>query len=121
MTIKHFGLLVLLVVIPVTLAAQQLGGLDPASLAQPLEDSWPTYSGDYTGRRYSRLTQVTTETVQHLTLAWTREIDASVSQLDVANASGAGGTTVGVRAPASSSSASQASKEPCFRSTVCST
>ena len=95
MTIKHFGQLVLLVVIPVTLAAQQLGGLDPASLAQPLEDSWPTYSGDYTGRRYSRLTQVTTETVQHLTLAWTREIDASVSQLDVANASGAGGTTVG--------------------------
>ena len=27
------------------------GGLDPAELLKPLSDSWPTYSGDYTGRR----------------------------------------------------------------------
>jgi alcohol dehydrogenase (cytochrome c) len=34
------------------------GGLDPAALLKPLGDSWPTYSGDYTGRRYSSLTQI---------------------------------------------------------------
>ena len=49
--------------------AQERGGLDPASLLEPLEASWLTYSGDYSGRRYSRLTQVTTDNVTHLTLA----------------------------------------------------
>ena len=34
------------------------GGLDPAQLLKPLADSWPSYSGDYTGRRYSALTQI---------------------------------------------------------------
>ena len=38
---------------------------------KPLADSWPTYSGDYTGRRYSALTQINQTTVKNLTLAWT--------------------------------------------------
>src|SRR5687768_11528256 len=46
------------------------GGLDPATIGKPLADSWPTYSGDYTGRRYSTLTQVNQTTVKNLTLAW---------------------------------------------------
>ena len=37
---------------------QEAGGVDPASLLKPLAESWPTYSGDYTGRRFSALTQV---------------------------------------------------------------
>ena len=45
-------------------------GLDPASLLKPLADSWPTYSGDYTGRRYSSLTQINQTTVKNLGLAW---------------------------------------------------
>ena len=65
---------------PAAVGAQE-GGLDPASLTAPLGDSWPTYSGDYTGRRYSRLTQVTTETVQHLTLAWTVELNTGMPPL----------------------------------------
>ena len=64
------------------LSAQAPGGLDPATLTQPLEASWPTCSGDYSGRRYSRLTQVTTETVHNLTLAWTRELDTGMPPLD---------------------------------------
>jgi len=44
--------------------------LDPASLLKPLSDSWPTYSGDYTGRRYSSLTQANQATVKNLALAW---------------------------------------------------
>ena len=40
---------------PAFLAGQAQGGLDPASIRKPLADTWPTYSGDYTGRRYSAL------------------------------------------------------------------
>src|SRR6188508_22161 len=52
--------------------AQQ--GLDPASITKPLGESWPTYSGDYTGRRYSSLTQINQSNVKHLTLAWQRRL-----------------------------------------------
>src|SRR6476469_8123528 len=48
--------------------------LDPASINKPLGDSWPTYSGDYTGRRYSSLTQINQTNVKHLTLAWMRRL-----------------------------------------------
>jgi alcohol dehydrogenase (cytochrome c) len=45
-------------------------GLDPATIRKPLSDTWPTYSGDYTSRRYSALKQVDRTTVKGLTLAW---------------------------------------------------
>ena len=63
-------------------ALAQGGGLDPASLLAPLENSWPTYSGDYSGRRYSMLTQVNTDNVQQLTLAWTRTLDSGMPALE---------------------------------------
>ena len=56
-----------LIVIP--LAGQQTA-LDPAQLLKPLGAEWPSYSGDYTGRRYSSLTQVNQSNVKNLTLAW---------------------------------------------------
>ena len=43
---------------PAFLAGQAQGGLDPASIRKPLADTWPTYSGDYTGRRYRSLKQM---------------------------------------------------------------
>ena len=42
---------------PVILLAQGQG-LDPAKLLKPLADEWPTYNGDYSGKRYSLLTQI---------------------------------------------------------------
>src|SRR5215468_6404532 len=45
-------------------------GLDPATLLKPLGESWPTYSGDYTGRRYSSLTQINQSTIKNVALAW---------------------------------------------------
>jgi alcohol dehydrogenase (cytochrome c) len=45
-------------------------GLDPAALLKPASDSWPTYHGDYTGQRHSRLTQITPVNVHQMTLAW---------------------------------------------------
>ncbi len=50
--------------------AMAQGPLDPAILAKPLGDSWPTYSGDYSGRRYSSLTQINQSNVKNLTLGW---------------------------------------------------
>ena len=44
--------------------------LDPASLSKPLGESWPTYSGDYSGKRYSSLTQINQSNVKNLTLGW---------------------------------------------------
>jgi alcohol dehydrogenase (cytochrome c) len=42
----------------------------PARLSQPPTDSWPTFNGDYTGRRFSPLTQITSDNVHQLSLAW---------------------------------------------------
>ena len=53
-------------------------GLDPADVLKPLSDSWPTYSGDNTGRRYSSLTQINQTTVKNLTLAWTSAADGRI-------------------------------------------
>jgi alcohol dehydrogenase (cytochrome c) len=33
-------------------------------------DGWPSYNGDYTGRRFSTLTKVNADTVKHLSLGW---------------------------------------------------
>src|SRR6188474_1489125 len=54
----------------VALLAQAQGGLDPAAILKPLSDEWVTYAGDYTGRRYSALTQINQTTVKNLGLAW---------------------------------------------------
>jgi alcohol dehydrogenase (cytochrome c) len=45
-----------------------------ADLSKPLKDSWLTYNGDYTAKRYSTLTAVNRSTVKNLTLAWTAKI-----------------------------------------------
>lgn len=51
---------------------------------EPLADSWPTYSGDYSGQRYSRLSQVGKDNVRNLTLAWATRVTGGTD-------SGAGG------------------------------
>src|SRR6266478_419227 len=44
--------------------------LDPAKLNQPPTDSWPTYNGDYSGRRFSSLTKINDSNINSLSLAW---------------------------------------------------
>jgi alcohol dehydrogenase (cytochrome c) len=41
-----------------------------AAQTQMPTGEWPTYNGDYTGRRFSTLTKVNDKNVQHLSLAW---------------------------------------------------
>ncbi len=50
-----------------TLLAQSL---DPALLLKPPTDAWPIYNGDYTGRRFSPLTQINSSNVAALQLQW---------------------------------------------------
>src|SRR5678815_1950353 len=70
MTIKNLLLTVPLLALTATLGMSQGKGVPPAELLKPLRESWPTYNGDYTGKRYSALTQVNQSNVHHLTLAW---------------------------------------------------
>ena len=72
-TIKHFHHAIHLFVLMLTLlfSCHLLAqGLDPATIANPPADSWPSYHGDYSGRRHSPLTQITPQNVRSLTLAW---------------------------------------------------
>src|ERR1051325_2086847 len=54
----------------------QSQGLDPTEILKPLKDNWPTYSGDYSGKRHSALTQINQSNVKNLTLAWARWLTA---------------------------------------------
>ncbi len=57
-------------------------GVTPEEILKPLKDSWPTYSGDYTGRRYSALKLVDRSNVQHLTLAWMSRVTPGDGRAD---------------------------------------
>src|SRR6476660_4337252 len=62
-------------------------GLTPKDIHQPLAgNGWPTYSGDYSGKRYSSLTQLNQSNVKNLTLAWVSRVAAGAG-----NAGGRGG------------------------------
>ena len=45
-------------------------GLDPKKLGEPPTDTWPTYNGDYSGRRFSTLSKINDSNIKSLTLAW---------------------------------------------------
>jgi alcohol dehydrogenase (cytochrome c) len=55
----------------------QAQGLDPALIAKPTADMWPTYNGDYSGRRYSPLKQINAGNIKSLTLGWAFESDSA--------------------------------------------
>ena len=59
----------ILLAVPALVLAQK-GGLDPTDIFKPLSDQWTSYSGDMTGRRFSALKQINTQTVKNLSLRW---------------------------------------------------
>jgi alcohol dehydrogenase (cytochrome c) len=69
------AVLAALVIASAGLAAQ--GRLDPARLLAPGTDMWPTFNGDYTGRRFSALTKIDTSNVHQLSLAWMHRITSA--------------------------------------------
>src|ERR1700744_6509023 len=78
-----------LCIAPALILAQ--GPLTQADLTKPLGNDWPTYSGDYTGRRYSSLKQVNQQNVKDLTLAWVGTLSAGPGGGGAPAAGGVGG------------------------------
>jgi len=65
--VKTRAYLILVLLFPPMLAAQ---GLKPDALLRPLGPAWPTYNGDYSGRRFSSLAEISASNVKDLALAW---------------------------------------------------
>ncbi|HEX7362028.1 MAG TPA: acido-empty-quinoprotein group A [Bryobacteraceae bacterium] len=57
----------LLLLFPAALMGQML---NPSLLLKPPTNAWPTYNGDYSGRRFSPLNLINESTIDRLNLAW---------------------------------------------------
>src|SRR5438132_3171790 len=70
------------VLLSAVLAAQQAPpppartGLTAAQIEKPSRDAWPTYNGDYSGRRFSPLTKINDSNISSLSLAWVYRANA---------------------------------------------
>jgi len=67
-TLAALSLVFLALAVRLPLASAQ--GLDPGALLRPATDTWPTYNGDYSGRRFSTLDQINAGNIHSLTLTW---------------------------------------------------
>jgi acido-empty-quinoprotein group A len=79
MRIQTFLLVAVLALAPIALVGQG-PVLDPTLLLKPPTDAWPTYHGDYSGRRYSTLRQINAENVKNLSLAWIYRANTSAAR-----------------------------------------
>jgi alcohol dehydrogenase (cytochrome c) len=93
MTAKTLVLTAVLIAVPIVIAGQGQG-VPPADLHKPLGDSWLSYSGDYSGKRFSPLKQINQDNVQHLTLAWIASLPAGMGATG-GRGGGAGNVQVG--------------------------
>ncbi|HZQ54909.1 MAG TPA: acido-empty-quinoprotein group A [Bryobacteraceae bacterium] len=58
-------------------------GLDPAALRNQPPNAWPTYNGDYSGRRFSALDQINSSNVHNLSLAWASRFQSDRSGVNI--------------------------------------
>ena len=49
--------------------------LDPSLLLKPATNSWPTFNGDYSGRRFSTLKQINQSNIKQLSAAWIHRVN----------------------------------------------
>ena len=69
-----------------------VGGLDPADIIRkPLADQWTSYSGDMSGKRFSLLKHVNTNTVKNLSLKWVTSLTTGCGPTGRATAPAGGG------------------------------
>jgi alcohol dehydrogenase (cytochrome c) len=66
-------------------------GLNPAEILKPLQEQWPTYSGDYTGKRFSSLKLIDQSTVKNLSLSWVTRFTTGCGPTGADSAGGGGG------------------------------
>lgn len=91
---KRLLLILSLAIAPILLTAQSRG-LDPRELYKPLADSWPTYAGDYSAKRFSALKQLTPATVKNLSLAWVSKMSSGQGAMPNGAATIVGGEAAG--------------------------
>jgi acido-empty-quinoprotein group A len=80
-------LALLTILAPLSVPAQSPNGLDSKALTlfhQPA-DSWPTYNGDYSGRRFSDLKQINATNIDSLKIDWSYKISGIAPQRGVGN------------------------------------
>src|SRR5881409_2451200 len=93
--VKHLLVAASIVLLAAVLTAQGQG-LDPSAILKPLSESWPTYSGDYSGKRYSSLTEINQSNVKSLALAWVARVTAGPGAgAPTGSAAGAAPTIIG--------------------------
>jgi alcohol dehydrogenase (cytochrome c) len=73
-------------------------GLDPKKLLEPPTDTWPTYNGDYSGRRFSTLKKINASNVKSMTLAWVYRTNTSSGRRGPGGESGGGGFGAEIKA-----------------------
>ena len=79
-----------MLLLPALLLGTGQGSLS-ADLLKPLKDEWPTYNGDYSGKRYSALKQINQSTVKNLTLAWMTRVTPGMGNAGGGGRGGRGG------------------------------
>jgi alcohol dehydrogenase (cytochrome c) len=62
------------IVLSVPARAENAASLDPKVIGQPPISSWTTFNGDYTGQRYSTLSEITAANVNELAEQWKYKI-----------------------------------------------
>jgi acido-empty-quinoprotein group A len=67
----------ILVLFAFVLSGLNAQGLDPRVLLHPTPDSWPTFNGDYSGKRFSPLRQINKSNVGMLALTWAFQTDVA--------------------------------------------
>jgi len=78
-TVSWFRAVVFSWLIAAALLVAAGDGLDPAKLLKPLGEEWTSYSGDYSGKRYSTIAQINQSNVKSLSLAWVRRLSGAPS------------------------------------------
>src|ERR1700685_2105812 len=68
------------IAVPIIPSASPNASVDPGAIGKAPITSWPTFNGDYSGRRYSTLTQITPSNVSRLTQQWIYKITDVGSQ-----------------------------------------
>lgn len=76
--LKRLTLFAALCAVPAILSGQTTG-LNQTRLLKPLADEWTSYSGDYSGKRFSTLTQINTANVKNLSLAWVGRVAGGIA------------------------------------------
>jgi alcohol dehydrogenase (cytochrome c) len=66
-------------------------GLEPSDILKPLADQWTTYSGDYTGKRYSALKLINQSSVKDLSLSWVTRFTTGCGPTGSGGPGGGGG------------------------------